>query len=113
MAREERQLIIYPEGTRKAVGAPPDYKYGVVELYARLNVPVVPIAHLAGLYWPRRQFRRYPGVMVARILEPIPPGLPRAEFRRILCERIETACDELLVDVANGANPPPFPPTAD
>ena len=112
MAVRDRQLIIYPEGTRKPVGAPPDYKYGVVELYARLNVPVVPIAHLAGLYWPRRQFRRFPGTMVARFLEPIQPGLSRAEFRRILCQRIETACDELLVDVARSESPPPFPPTA-
>ncbi len=112
MANQDRQLIIFPEGTRKAVGAPPDYKYGIVELYARLNVPVVPIAHLAGLYWPRRQFRRYPGVMTARILEPIQPGLPRADFRKLLCERIETACDELLIEVAREDSPPPFPPTA-
>ncbi len=44
-------------------GAPPQYKYGIVHLYEALNLPVVPIAHNAGLYWPRRKFLRYPGTI--------------------------------------------------
>ena len=48
MARNDRQLIIYPEGTRRAPGDEPAYKYGIVELYAQLGMPVVPVAHVAG-----------------------------------------------------------------
>jgi 1-acyl-sn-glycerol-3-phosphate acyltransferase len=72
---ENRQLIIYPEGTRRAPGAEPAYKWGIAEIYATLGVPVVPVAHVAGLYWPRRKFMRYPGVIHARFLPAIEPGL--------------------------------------
>ena len=73
----DRQLIIYPEGTRRAPGDEPAYKYGIVELYAQLGLPVVPVAHVAGLWWPRRKFLRYPGTIKARFLPPIPAGLDK------------------------------------
>jgi 1-acyl-sn-glycerol-3-phosphate acyltransferase len=109
---EKRQLIIYPEGTRRPPGAEPAYKYGIVELYARLDLPVVPIAHQAGLYWPRRKFLRHPGTIRARFLPPIEPGLSREEFQRRLVTETEAACDELLIAAARDPNPPPMPPTA-
>lgn len=109
---EKRQLIIYPEGTRRPPGAEPAYKYGIVELYAQLGVPVVPVAHVAGLYWPRRRFLRYPGVIRARFLPPIPPGLERDAFLARLIAETEKGCDDLLIEAATSANPPPMPPTA-
>lgn len=112
MARNPRQLIIYPEGTRRPPGAEPAYKYGIVELYSQLGVPVVPVAHVAGLYWPRRQFRRYPGTIRARFLKPIPPGLGKEEFMSRLIAETEAACDALLVEAAHSPNPPRLPPTA-
>jgi 1-acyl-sn-glycerol-3-phosphate acyltransferase len=96
MARNPRQLIIYPEGTRRAPGDVPDYKYGIVELYSGLNIPVVPVAHMAGLYWPRRKFLRRPGTIRVEILPPIMPGLDKVSFQALLQERIETASDRLL-----------------
>lgn len=110
--KEHRQLIIYPEGTRRPPGAEPAYKYGIVELYAQLNVPVVPVAHVAGLYWPRRRFLRYPGTIHARFLPPIEPGLPREAFQERLIRETEAACDELLIEAATGPNPPPMSETA-
>jgi 1-acyl-sn-glycerol-3-phosphate acyltransferase len=112
MARNPRQLIIYPEGTRRAPGDVPAYKYGIVELYNQLGLPVVPVAHVAGLYWPRRKFLRYPGTIRARFLPPIPPGLPKDEFMARLISETEAGCDALLVDAASQPNPPPMPPTA-
>ncbi|TKT75287.1 1-acyl-sn-glycerol-3-phosphate acyltransferase [Aquamicrobium sp. LC103] len=109
---EGRQLIIYPEGTRRAPGAEPAYKYGIVEIYAQLGVPVVPVAHVAGLFWPRRRFLRYPGVIHARFLPPIEPGLEKEAFLERLIAETEAGCDELLLEAADAANPPPFPPTA-
>lgn len=107
-----RQLIIYPEGTRRPPGAEPAYKYGIVELYVQLNVPVVPVAHSAGLFWPRRKMLRYPGTIHARFLPPIPAGLPREEFQARLQAETEAACDAYLVEAATGPNPPPMPKTA-
>jgi 1-acyl-sn-glycerol-3-phosphate acyltransferase len=112
LARNPRQLIIYPEGTRRPPGAEPAYKWGIVELYFRLGVPVVPVAHAAGLYWPRRKFLRYPGTIKARFLPPIPPGLGKEEFMERLIRETEAGCDELLVEAATGPNPPPLPETA-
>jgi 1-acyl-sn-glycerol-3-phosphate acyltransferase len=101
-AREEaqggRQIIIFPEGTRRPAGAPPAYKFGVAHLYESLGVPCQPVAVNSGLYWPRRSFLRHPGTVVLEILDPIAPGLPKDAFFRELQARIETASDRLLAE---------------
>lgn len=109
---DKRQIMIYPEGTRRPPGAPPAYKYGIAHLYSELGLQVVPIAHNAGLYWPRRKFLRYPGTIRCRILPPIEAGLDKEAFLKRLTEETENACDELLILAAADKNPPPMPPTA-
>ena len=76
-----RQILIFPEGTRTAPGAPPDFKPGYMALYEALGVPAVPLALNSGLYWPRRSLWRYPGTIVVEILPAIAPGMARAAFR--------------------------------
>lgn len=94
--KDGRDVVIFPEGTRRAPGAPPSYKFGVTALYRILKVPVLPVALNAGVFWPRRSFLRHPGTIVMEILPPIEPGLPDEEFKAVLIERIETASDRLL-----------------
>ena len=94
-AEAGQQVVIFPEGTRQEVGAPPDYQPGVAGLYAAMKTPCVPVALNTGLYWPAHGVRRKPGNAVIEFLEPIPPGLPRKEFMATLQERIETASDRL------------------
>jgi 1-acyl-sn-glycerol-3-phosphate acyltransferase len=91
--RNGRQLIIFPEGTRRPVGAPPDYKPGVAQLYASSRVSCLPVALNSGLFWPRRTFMRYPGTLVVEFLDLLPPGLPRDEF----LTRISTAIEDATV----------------
>ena len=93
-----REIIIFPEGTRRAPGAPPDYKTGIVLLYDALGVPCLPVALNSGLFWPRRSVIRRPGTIVVEILDPIPPSLPKAEFLRRLETAIEGASNRLLVE---------------
>ncbi len=107
-----RQLIIYPEGTRRPSGAEPVYKWGIVEIYSQLGVPVVPVVHHAGLFWPRRRFHKYPGTLVARFLPPIEPGLGKQEFLDRLIAETEAASDKLLIETATGPDAPPLPETA-
>jgi 1-acyl-sn-glycerol-3-phosphate acyltransferase len=107
-ASQGREIVIFPEGTRRPPGAPPDYKPGVVALYDALQLPCVPLALSSGLFWPRRSLRRYPGTIVVEFLDPIPPGLSRAEFKRTMESRIETACAALIAEAARTANPPPL-----
>src|SRR3990172_11954105 len=99
-----REIIIFPEGTRRAPGAPPDYKTGVVLLYDGLDIPCVPVALNSGVFWPRRSLKRRPGTIVVEFLDPIPPGLPKAEFLKRLTDAIETACAHLLAE-ANAKEP--------
>jgi 1-acyl-sn-glycerol-3-phosphate acyltransferase len=93
-----RQIIIFPEGTRTAPGAPPDYRAGVALLYAQAGVPCLPVALNSGRFWPRRKFLRHPGTIVLEALDVIPPGLPREEFATRLEREIETATARLLRD---------------
>src|SRR6185295_6512853 len=78
--------------------ARPDYKTGVVLLYEALGIPCVPVALNSGLFWPRRSLLRRPGTIVVEFLDPIPPGLPKAEFLSRLTESIETATNRLLAE---------------
>lgn len=105
--KEDRQILIFPEGTRRPPGAEPSYKYGIVHLYRELKCPVLPVALNSGLFWPRRTFKRYPGTVVIDILPPIPPGLPGDAFFPRLRDTMEEASDRLIVEAANASNPPP------
>ena len=93
-----RQVIIFPEGTRRPPGAAPDYKLGIVQLYAALDAPCLPIALNSGLFWPRRRFVRYPGTVRVEILDPLPPHLPKREFFARLRHDIETATARLVAE---------------
>ena len=93
-----REIIIFPEGTRRPPGAPPDYRTGVILLYEALGIPCVPVALNSGVFWPRRSLDRRPGTIVVEFLDPIPPGLAKAEFLKRLTAAIETASTRLLAE---------------
>ena len=93
--QEGRQIIIFPEGTRKAPGEPPDYKPGIAGLYRDLALTCTPMATNSGLYWPAHGLDKHPGAAVFEFLPPIPAGLKRGAFMQELQARIETASSVL------------------
>lgn len=95
---ERRQIVIFPEGTRRRPGAEPAYKYGVARLYRADAVPCLPIALNSGLFWPRRSFLRYPGTILVEILDPIPSGLDARAFFERLQDEIEGATARLVAE---------------
>ncbi len=95
-----RQVFIYPEGTRRLPGAPPNYKQGVAALYTGTAVTCLPVAVNTGLFWRRRGFLRRPGVAVIEYLPVIPPGLNRVVFGERLQSTIENACARLNAEAA-------------
>ena len=98
-----RQLIIFPEGTRRPAGAEPRYKYGVAHLYAAAGVPCLPVALNSGVFWPRRRsLMLKPGTVVVEILDPIMPGLDKDVFFKRLQDVIEPASAR-LIEEANKA----------
>lgn len=76
----DRPIVIFPEGSRMAVGEAPPLKPGVAGLYKLLRLPVVPVALDSGRVWPRRAFVKRPGIITLDFGEPIPAGLDRREF---------------------------------
>ena len=93
-----RQLVIFPEGTRRAPGAEPSYKPGIAHLYARTGLPCVPAALNSGLFWPRRSLLRRPGTIIVEFLPPIAPGFDRPGFLAHLQDTIEEASARLLLE---------------
>jgi 1-acyl-sn-glycerol-3-phosphate acyltransferase len=91
-----RQLILFPEGTRRAVGAEPAYKFGVVRFYKELGVRCFPVALNSGVFWPRRKLVIYPGTIRMEFLPPIEPGLSEDAFKVRVQDEIETATARLV-----------------
>lgn len=94
--RRGRQLIIFPEGTRRPVDAPPSYKTGIAQIYVDCGVECLPVALNSGLFWPRRTFMRYPGTLVVEFLDVLPPGMARREFVARVSTVIEEATHRLV-----------------
>jgi 1-acyl-sn-glycerol-3-phosphate acyltransferase len=60
-------VVVFPEGTRVAPGERREYQLGGAWLAAACGAPVVPVAHNAGLYWPRNAFVKRPGTVTVKI----------------------------------------------
>jgi 1-acyl-sn-glycerol-3-phosphate acyltransferase len=95
---EGRQVIIFPEGTRRHPLAPPDYKFGVARLYRAVAATVLPIALDSGLFWPRRSLAHRPGKIVLACLPAIPPGKDADVFFADLKAALETASAALVTE---------------
>lgn len=89
------QVIIFPEGTRKAPGEAPDYKSGIAALYEASGLPVTPLTLNSGHFWGRGFMNKRAGTITLEFLPPIPPGLARGEFMARLESEIEEATGRL------------------
>lgn len=96
--QQGRQIFIFPEGTRKAPGAEPDYKPGAAALYLNLKIPAVPFGLNSGLYWPRRKFLRYSGTIIVEFGAVIEPNMKRKEFSPKAQAAIEEITNRLVCE---------------
>jgi 1-acyl-sn-glycerol-3-phosphate acyltransferase len=67
-------VVVFPEGTRVRPGERRAYQIGGAWLAAAAGAPVVPVAHNAGLLWPRYAFLKHPGTVTVRIGPAIDPA---------------------------------------
>jgi 1-acyl-sn-glycerol-3-phosphate acyltransferase len=100
-----RDILIFPEGTRLAVGSHRPFQPGIAALYGQLDLPVVPVALNSGLFWGRRSFHKKPGTITLEFLPAIPPGLPRRAFMAELEKRLEGASTRLAKVQTDGGSP--------
>ena len=82
--REERQIVIFPEGTRAEPGAMLPLQPGIAALAGRTRLPVIPVATDSGRCWGRRAFHKRPGTIHINILPPLPAALPRPRLMECL-----------------------------
>ena len=85
--REGIWVMIFPEGTRVAPGETGRFGVGGAALALRAGTRIVPVAHNAGDYWPRRGWVKYPGTVRFVIGEPVIPG---EREPRVINEEIRT-----------------------
>lgn len=80
-------LIIFPESTRVLPHQNKRYKPSAIKLAMEAKVPVVLMAHNAGVYWPKSFWIRKPGTITVEILSVIPPeNLANADVREVTQE---------------------------
>ncbi len=97
VAGGQRQMMIYPEGTRSAPGSEPSYKpAGIRAFYKSLKLPLVPLATNAGLCWPAQGIMRRPGRIVYEVLPALSSELNPKAMLGALETVLEAGCERLF-----------------
>ena len=88
-------IVIFPEGTRKKPGDPPDYKTGIAGIYKETETEILPVALNSGYCWPKHSFIKRPGHITIQILNLIPTNLERSELLNKIQSVIEDETKKL------------------
>ena len=94
--KQNRPIVIFPEGTRSKVGQKNVYKPGITALYKFLNIPCIPVALNSGIFWDTKGLKRNKGKIIVKFIKPIEPGLSRDEFEKKLENLIEIETNLLI-----------------
>ena len=103
---DDRQIVIFPEGTRVPPGQYAELLPGVAAIATRTGLPIIPVLTDSGLSWGRRAFRKHPGVIRVAIQPPLPAGLPRGELMVRLTAVFADAAARLAPSVDNSVSAP-------
>ena len=103
-------ILIFPQGTRVPLHASTkDYPYqsGIYFLYSQCNIPVIPVAHNAGLFWPKNSFLKYPNkhktkAVRREMMDEIPIGVDKKTVMDKLEKRIEDKTRKLITEESHG-----------
>jgi 1-acyl-sn-glycerol-3-phosphate acyltransferase len=96
--REQRQIVIFPEGTRTEPGSPVVLQAGVAAMASHSGLSVIPVATDSGHCWGRRAYRKRPGTIRIVVGEPIPSQGGRRAIMRALEDGL-AAIDLQTLDV--------------
>jgi 1-acyl-sn-glycerol-3-phosphate acyltransferase len=98
-------VSIFPEGTRMAPGTTRRYGVSGAALAQEVGCPILPVAHNAGDFWPRRSFIKRPGLIRFCIGPPIDPD-PRSPKATNL--KVQTWIENKMCEISrNGGQVPP------
>lgn len=93
--KSNQHIIIFPEGTRRPVGAEPDYKTGIAHFYNRFAIPCVPVALNSGRFWLNGVTIKRPGTIIVSFLPAIEAGGRPKAFMKEMQDMIETETEKL------------------
>src|SRR5579871_5116 len=97
-------IMMFPEGTRVPVGQRGRYRQGGVTLARNLGAKVLPVAHNAGLVWPRNSLVKYPGCVTVRIGPAVDvSGAPPDVMMRDIENWIESQVEQLVARARSAA----------
>ena len=88
-------VIIFPEGTRKKIGAQPDYKSGFIGIYNEMKTQILPVALNSGKCWPKHTFVKKSGKIIIKFLPLINSNLARSKVLSEVQTRIENATNKI------------------
>ena len=94
-----RPIIIFPQGTRVRTDETSKnrpYKVGVARIQEATDLPIIPMALNAGLFWPKNSWFKTPGTVIFEFLPPIEPGLERSKLLAELEKETEGAAKSLM-----------------
>ena len=84
VSESNRPIIIFPQGTRVLPTERPEFKKGVSRIYEELNIFCQPVAINSGYVWPKNGLKSSNKTITISVLKPIPSGLKKEEFLKIL-----------------------------
>ncbi len=93
IATSNRPLIIFPQGTRVPPDERPPFKKGASRIYEQLNISCQPVAINSGYVWPKKGHKKANKIITISILKPIPSGLLKENFIKILQKNIYSELD--------------------
>ena len=96
-------VTIFPEGTRMPLGETKRYGVSGALLAREAQVPVVPVAHNAGDFWPRRGLKKEPGLIRIVIGPPIQPG---TKSPKALNEEVQDWVESKMREISVGYQNP-------
>jgi len=95
ITKSKRPLIIFPQGTRALPEERPPFKKGASRIYNQLKISCQPVAINSGYVWPKKGLKYSNKTITISILKPIPYGLLKDDFIKILENNIYSELDFL------------------
>ncbi|NEN76092.1 1-acyl-sn-glycerol-3-phosphate acyltransferase [Pelistega sp. NLN82] len=71
--KDDRNIFLFPEGSRMPIGQKGQYKLGGVRLAIHTGKGIIPVAHNAGICWARNAFIKKPGIITVSFGPEITP----------------------------------------
>lgn len=99
VAAQKRPIVIFPQGTRvstEQTSSDRPYKFGVAKVQEATQLPIIPLAINAGIFWPKHKWTKRSGRVIFSFLPAIEAGKTREALLQELEENIETESLSLM-----------------